>query len=72
MVVERLAKGRAFHNVVQSAFLTDLAGATGFTERGWQLTAGGRGSGTEARKTAQAFDGPLVARCYGNFSPNRA
>ena len=43
MVVERLAKGRPFHNAVQAAFLTDLMGATGFRERGWRLTAGGRG-----------------------------
>jgi hypothetical protein len=28
---------------VQSAFLADLTGATGFRERGWRLTAGGRG-----------------------------
>ena len=43
MAVERLAKGRAFHDTVQSAFLTDLANATGFKERGWRLTTGGRG-----------------------------
>lgn len=43
MAVERLAKGRAFHDAVQSAFLTDLADATGFKERGWRLAAGGRG-----------------------------
>ena len=43
MAVERLAKGRAFHDTVQSAFLTDLANATGFKERGWRLAAGGRG-----------------------------
>jgi hypothetical protein len=43
VAVERLAKGRAFHNAVQAAFLTDLMGATGFRERGWRLTAGGRG-----------------------------
>jgi hypothetical protein len=30
VAVERLAKGRAFHDTVQSAFLTDLTGATGF------------------------------------------
>lgn len=41
--VERLAKGRAFHGIVQSAFLTDLADATGFKERGWRLATGGRG-----------------------------
>ena len=28
---------------MQSAFLADLTGATGFRERGWRLTAGGRG-----------------------------
>ena len=43
MTVERLATGRAFHNAVQSAFLTDLTEATGFRERGWRLAAGGRG-----------------------------
>lgn len=43
MTVERLAKGRAFHDTVQTAFLTDLAHATGFRERGWRLLAGGRG-----------------------------
>jgi hypothetical protein len=43
VTVERLARGRAFHDAVQSAFLTDLTGATGFKERGWRLTAGGRG-----------------------------
>jgi hypothetical protein len=43
MAVARLAKGRAFHDTVQSAFLTDLANATGFRERAWRLTAGGRG-----------------------------
>lgn len=42
MAVERLARGRAFHDNVQSAFLTDLTGATGFRERGWRLTTGGR------------------------------
>ncbi len=40
---DRLAAGRAFHNRVQSAFLTGLTGATGFKERGWRLAAGGRG-----------------------------
>lgn len=40
MAVERLARGRAFHDTVQSAFLADLTGATGFRERGWRLTAG--------------------------------
>jgi PD-(D/E)XK nuclease superfamily len=43
VTVERLAKGRAFHDTVQSAFLTGLADATGFRERGWRLMAGGRG-----------------------------
>ena len=43
MTVERLAAGRAFHDAVQSAFLTDLTDATGFRERGWRLAAGGRG-----------------------------
>ena len=28
---------------MQSAFSADLTGATGFRERGWRLTAGGRG-----------------------------
>jgi hypothetical protein len=43
VAVERLARGRAFHGTVQSAFLTDLTGATGSRERGWRLTTGGRG-----------------------------
>jgi len=43
VTVERLTKGRAFHDTVQAAFLTELMGATGFRERGWRLTAGGRG-----------------------------
>jgi PD-(D/E)XK nuclease superfamily len=43
VTVERLTAGRAFHDRVQSAFLTDLADATGFRERGWRLAAGGRG-----------------------------
>jgi hypothetical protein len=43
VAVERLVKGRAFHNTVQSAFLTGLADATGFKERGWRLASGGRG-----------------------------
>src|SRR5690242_10286308 len=43
VTVERLAKGRAFHAAVQTAFLNDLAHATGFRERGWRLMAGGRG-----------------------------
>jgi hypothetical protein len=43
VTVDRLATGRAFHGTVQSAFLTDLTGATGFRERGWRLAAGGRG-----------------------------
>ena len=42
-MVDRLAAGRAFHDMVQSAFLTDLTDATGFKERGWRLAAGGRG-----------------------------
>lgn len=43
MAVERLARGRAFHGTAPLAFLTDLTGATGFRERGWRLTTGGRG-----------------------------
>ena len=43
VTVERLAKGRAFHATVQTAFLTDLVDATGFRERGWRLMTGGRG-----------------------------
>ena len=43
MTVDRLAAGKAFHDTVQSAFLTGLVGATGFRERGWRLAAGGRG-----------------------------
>ena len=41
--VERLMAGQAFHRTVQSAFLTGLAGASGFQERRWRLIGGGRG-----------------------------
>jgi len=41
--VERLKAGQAFHRAVQSAFLTGLAGASGFRERQWGLIRGGRG-----------------------------
>lgn len=43
MPIERLTAGQAFHKTVQSAFLTGLAGASGFKERRWQLVAGRRG-----------------------------
>ena len=43
MGVERLTAGQAFHRTVQSAFLTGLAGASGFRERPWRLIRGGRG-----------------------------
>ena len=43
MKVDRLVRGRKFHDVVQSAFLTDLTGATGVREHGWRLASGGRG-----------------------------
>ena len=43
MAVERLTAGQAFHRTVQSAFLTGLAGASGFKERQWRLIRGGRG-----------------------------
>jgi hypothetical protein len=33
VTVDRLATGRAFHDMAQSAFLTDLTDATGFKER---------------------------------------
>jgi hypothetical protein len=41
--VERLRTGQAFHKTVQSAFLTGLAGASGFRERQCRLVRGGRG-----------------------------
>jgi hypothetical protein len=41
--IERLAAGQAFHRAVQSAFLSGLAGGSGFKERHWRLVAGGRG-----------------------------
>jgi hypothetical protein len=41
--VERLTAGQAFHRTVQAAFLTGLAGASGFRERPWRLIRGGRG-----------------------------
>ena len=43
MAVERLIAGQAFHKTVQSAFLTGLAGASGYPERQWRLIGGGRG-----------------------------
>lgn len=43
MPIERLAAGQAFHRTVQSAFLSGLAGASGFAECRWRLVAGGRG-----------------------------
>ena len=43
MAVERLMAGQAFHRTVQSAFLTGLAGASGFRERRWRLIRGGQG-----------------------------
>ncbi len=46
MAVERLTAGQAFHRTVQSAFLTGLAGASGFKERQWRLIRGGRGAST--------------------------
>ena len=42
MSIERLSAGQAFHQEVQSAFLTGLVGATGFRERSWRLVQGGR------------------------------
>lgn len=43
MPIERLAAGQAFHRTVQSAFLSGLAGGSGFAERRWRLVAGSRG-----------------------------
>jgi hypothetical protein len=43
VTIERLTAGQAFHRTVQSAFLTGLAGASGFAERQWRLVRGGRG-----------------------------
>ena len=43
MPIERFAAGQAFHRAVQSAFLSGLAGGSGFKERHWRLVAGGRG-----------------------------
>src|ERR1022692_3140390 len=43
VAIERLTAGQAFHKTVQSAFLTGLAGASGFRERQWRLVRGGRG-----------------------------
>jgi hypothetical protein len=43
VAIERLTAGQAFHQTVQAAFLTGLAGASGFKERQWQLIKGGRG-----------------------------
>lgn len=44
MTIERLLAGQAFHRSVQTAFLTGLAGASGFKERKWRLvnSSGGR------------------------------
>jgi hypothetical protein len=43
VAVERLIAGQAFHKTVQSAFLTGLAGASGYPERQWRLLGGRRG-----------------------------
>jgi hypothetical protein len=43
VAIERLTTGQAFHQTVQAAFLTGLAGASGFKERQWRLIKGGRG-----------------------------
>jgi hypothetical protein len=43
VAIERLTAGQAFHKGVQAAFLTGLAGASGFKERQWRLIKGGRG-----------------------------
>jgi hypothetical protein len=43
VAVERLIAGQAFHKTVQSAFLTGLAGASGYPERQWRLIGGGCG-----------------------------
>ena len=43
MPIEQLAAGQAFHKAVQSAFLTGLAGASGFRERRWRLVGERRG-----------------------------
>jgi hypothetical protein len=43
VAIERLTAGQAFHKIVQAAFLTGLAGASGFKERQWRLISGGRG-----------------------------
>jgi hypothetical protein len=43
VAIERLTAGQAFHQTVQAAFLTGLAGASGFKERQWRLIKGGRG-----------------------------
>jgi hypothetical protein len=41
--IEQLAAGQAFHKRVQAAFLTGLAGASGFPERQWRLLGKRRG-----------------------------
>ncbi len=43
MPIEQLAAGQAFHKAAQSAFLTGLAGASGFRERPWRLLGRRRG-----------------------------
>jgi hypothetical protein len=43
MPIELLVAGQAFHQSVQSAFLSGLVGASGFPERQWRLVSGGRG-----------------------------
>ena len=41
--IKRLMAGQASRKTVQSAFLTGLAGVSGFRERPWRLVRGGRG-----------------------------
>ena len=43
MPVKQLAAGQAFHKQVQSAFLSGLTGAAGFTEGQWRLLGQRRG-----------------------------
>jgi hypothetical protein len=43
VAIERLLAGQAFQRAVQAAFLTGLAGASGFKERKWRLVNGSGG-----------------------------
>ena len=59
MAIERLAAGQAFHKTVQSAFLTGLAGASGFPNASGGLSGAVAGVTWPSRWTA-------TSRCWSS------